>query len=187
MSVTGNSMTAQKLLTNEKQNDALKSAIAGIVNVQPKDVVIKSLKDVALTEEALLGEMKQSQDEGFVDISEFAKRVAELEDQHSEVYKENQQLTKLNIELAENKRALEDKINNWKAENEKLRQAIAERQTTLDITNAGSGWVKKSCPTANLPLPMFLQSLLLVPLLYLRLKLNSKSSFERTRMMPRLF
>ena len=138
MSVTGNSMTAQKLLTNEKQNDALKSAIAGIVNVQPKDVVIKSLKDVALTEEALLGEMKQSQDEGFVDISEFAKRVARLEDQHSEVYKENQQLTKLNIELAENKKALEDKINNWKAENEKLRQAIAERQTTLDITNAGS-------------------------------------------------
>lgn len=138
MSVAGNSMTAQKLLTNEKQNDALKSAIAGIVNVQPKDVVIKSLKDVALTEEALLGEMKQSQDEGFVDISEFAKRVARLEDQHSEVYKENQQLTKLNIELAENKKALEDKINNWKAENEKLRQAIAERQTTLDITNAGS-------------------------------------------------
>ena len=138
MSVAGNSMTAQKLLTNEKQNNALKSAIAGIVNVQPKDVVIKSLKDVALTEEALLGEMKQSQDEGFVDISEFAKRVARLEDQHSEVYKENQQLTKLNIELAENKKALEDKINNWKAENEKLRQAIAERQTTLDITNAGS-------------------------------------------------
>ena len=138
MSVAGNSMTAQKLLSNEKQNDALKSAIAGIVNVQPKDVVIKSVKDVALTEEVLLGEMKQSQDEGFVDISEFAKRVARLEDQHSEVYKENQQLTKLNIELAENKKALEDKINNWKAENEKLRQAIAERQTTLDITNAGS-------------------------------------------------
>merc|ERR1711959_555105 len=113
MSVAGNSMTAQKLLTNEKQNDALKSAIAGIVNVQPKDVVIKSLKDVALTEEALLGEMKQSQDEGFVDISEFAKRVARLEDQHSEVYKENQQLTKLNI-------------------------GLAEKQTTLDITNAGS-------------------------------------------------
>ena len=62
--------------------------------------------------------MKQSQDEGFVDISQFAQRVAKLENQHSEVYKENQQLTQLNVELAENKKALEDKINNWKAEKE---------------------------------------------------------------------
>ena len=91
-----------------------------------------------MSEEALLGEMKQSQDEGFVDISQFAQRVAKLENQHSEVYKENQQLTQLNVELAENKKALEDKINNWKAENEKLRKAIAERQTTLHSTNADS-------------------------------------------------
>ena len=54
------------------------------------------------------------------------------------MYKENQQLTQLNVELAENKKALEDKINNWKAENEKLRKAIAERQTTLHSTNADS-------------------------------------------------
>ena len=138
MSISGNGMTAQKLLSNEKQNAALKSAIADIVHVRPQDVVIKSLKDVAMSEEALLGEMKQSQDEGFVDISQFAQRVAKLENQHSEVYKENQQLTQLNVELAENKKALEDKINNWKAENEKLRKAIAERQTTLRSTNADS-------------------------------------------------
>ncbi|CAL6270293.1 unnamed protein product [Bathycoccus prasinos] len=138
MSISGNGMTAQKLLSNEKQNAALKSAIAEIVHVRPQDVVIKSLKDVAMSEEALLGEMKQSQDEGFVDISQFAQRVAKLENQHSEVYKENQQLTQLNVELAENKKALEDKINNWKAENEKLRKAIAERQTTLHSTNADS-------------------------------------------------
>jgi len=138
MSISGNGMNSQKLLSNEKQNGALKSAIASIVNVRPNDVVIKSLKDVAMTEEALLGEMKQSQDEGFMDISQFAQRVAKLENQHSEVYKENQQLTQLNIELAENKKALEDKINNWKAENEKLRKAIAERQTTLENANTGS-------------------------------------------------
>ena len=79
MSISGNGMTAQKLLSNEKQNAALKSAIAEIVHVRPKDVVIKSLKDVAMSEEALLGEMKQSQDEGFVDISQLAQRVAKLE------------------------------------------------------------------------------------------------------------
>jgi hypothetical protein len=137
-SITGNGMTAEKLLANERDNNSLKYSIARIVNCEPNQVILKSLIDVETTaemEEAMLGEMKTSQDDGFNDISKFAQRVAKLENQHSEVYKQNQQLTKLNVELAENKKALEDKISNWKAENEKLRNAIAQRQMLLSSNN----------------------------------------------------